>query len=263
MKTKLKQIFVAGLTALALTYGCAKQDLENIVLSESSKSKVVMFGESHNEYRKDNDFVINILPKLKEQGYKYLALELVREPSGYMEGIVSRLFTDYISGKITRKDITPSNCRIDFEEIETFATGWLDLIDEAKELGMKVVLYDANHDEHSSFNKREEVAFKNLKELIFNKDPEAKAVIYCGRRHINEKEVYDPEVAKWEDSLFLLNPSKDRKFKSVAYHLNKYTQGKTLTVSLKGSDEYVKYCDIDLDLDENKCLRNKSYSKEE
>ena len=180
-----------------------------------------------------------------------------------MEGVLSKIFTDYISGKITKKDIKISKYHIDLEDLEECATGWLDLIDKAKEADMKVVLYDANYGGYSSFNEREEKSLKNLKEIIFNKHPDAKVIVYCGRKHLNEKEAYDPELVNWEKNMRLENQNKDGKFKSIAYHLNKYTQGKTLTISLKGSDKYVKYCDIDLDLDENKCLRNKSYSKEE
>lgn len=263
MKTKLKQLFIVGLTALTLTYGCIKpeiekkQGLENIVLSQSHEYNIVLFGESHNEYRKDNDFMIKILPELKKQGFEYLAIELVRNPASFMEKEISKIFTDYISGKITKKDINIGNYALYLEDVELMATGWLDLVEKAKEAGMKVILYDANRDECSSFNEREEKSFKNLKETILNKNPEAKVILYCGRRHLNEKEAYDPELERWENSLLLTNSSKNEKYKSVAYHLNLYTKGKILTVSLKGSDEYVKYCDIDLDLDKNECLRNK------
>lgn len=264
MKTsKLKQLFVAGLTALALTYGCTKpeieekQDLEKIVLSQSSEYNIVMFGEFHIGYRKDNDFVIKILPELKKQGFEYLAMELVRNPSSFMEAEVSKIFTDYISGRITKKDINIGNYALDLEDVETCATGWLDVVDKAKEVGMKIIFYDANGEEYSSFNEREKKSFKNLKEIILDKNPNAKIAIYCGRRHLNEREAYDKEIVEWEEILNCRNPSKNGKFKSVAYYLNLYTQGKVLTISLKGSNKYIKYCDIDLDLDKNECLRNK------
>jgi len=265
MKTKLKQLFVAGLTTLALTYGtysCTKPEiektrsLENVVLSQSSEYNIVLFGESHPEYRKDNDFMIKILPKLKKQRFEYLALELVRDSNNFLEKGVSEIFMDYISGKITKKDINISNYPFDLEDIEMHATGWLDMVDKAKEIGMKIIFYDISREEYSSFNEREEKSFKNLKEIILNKNPNAKIVVYCGRKHLNEKEAYDENLVEWEESVCSKKPSKNRKFKTIAYHLNLYTQGKVLTVSLKGSDKYVKYCDMDLDLDKNECLRN-------
>ncbi|MBM3200187.1 hypothetical protein FJZ53_04570 [Candidatus Woesearchaeota archaeon] len=261
--SKIKQTAIAGFAALALLSGCAKsdfekrKDLEKIVLSESPKNQVVMFGESHNEYRRDNDFVIGLLPGLKKQGFEYFAVELTGKQSGSNMAQLSKIFKDYLLGLTTKEDITEEKYLFSLEELEVYTTGWLDLLAKAKETGMKIVFYDADHYEYSSFNHRDEIAFKNLREIIFDKDPGAKVVIYCGRRHINEKEAYDKDVAKWEEESGLDKLDKDKKFKSVAYHLNLYTQGKLLTVSLKGSDKYVKYCDIDLDLDNNKCLRNK------
>ncbi len=282
MKTpKLKQIFVAGLTTLALAYGCANyavaqnttKDLEKIVLSESSKNKIVMFGETHIGYRKDSDFVIKILSELKKQGFNYFALELVRisqKEKNSPAKILSRIFTDYVSGKITKEDIYLNNhCTYlndyswTFEDLEDYVTGWLDLVDKAKRAGMKIVYYDANHEEYSSFNEREEKAFKNLKELIFDKDPKAKVIVYSGGNHLNEKEAYNPNLIRYEEFWGFKNKSQNGKFKCLAYHLNQYTQGKILTVSLRGSDKYVKYCDMALDLDKNKCLRNKPYNKGE
>jgi len=259
MKTsKLKQLAVAGLTALALTYGCTKpdlekkQDLEKIALSESSKNKVVMFGECHYKYGEDNDFVSRILPQLKEQGFKYLALEIKRTLLG--SNPAHKAISDYIKGKIKRKDINPDNYGIGLLDLEECATGWLEMINEAKSLGFNIICYDAGG--YSSFNEREEKSFKNLKEMIFNKDPDAKVIIYCGNRHINEKEAYDPELVKWEEQQNLENRSEDGKFKCLAYHLSDYTKGKTLTILLTGYDRYITYCDITLDLDKNECLKN-------
>lgn len=243
---KLKRLFAAGFTALFLVccgsqaYGKQKewQELEEIVLSNSKKNKVVMFGDDHKKYRLDNDFVAGLLPKLKEQGFQYLALEFDRKPSE--ENSLRKILEDYAKGKITREKIDQT--WIDEEKYET--TGWFDFIDSAKKAKLNIVCYDAEK-ESEFWNDREKKAFNNLRELIFDKDKDAKVVVYCGLLHLNEKPTH---------KLHRINigfENKDETYECLAFHINNYTKGKILTVSLT----YLLkpfYCDIIIDLKNSK-----------
>jgi len=276
MKTKLKQLFVAGLTALTLTYGCTHvntvnllhpgkiKNLESLVTSKASDYQVVMFGEQHGAYRKDNDFVIRLLPEMKKLGFNYLALELDREPETITGGM---FLTDYASGKLSRNDLTPKNiAKREWVEVingvrvtvtikpESLSKilpdmeGWFDIIDAAKREGMKIICYDVDPSKagpwYKRWNKREELAYKNIKELIFEKNPDVKVVVYCGEAHLSDKEEYNPYAEDFDLNMFRDN---GRKYKSLAYYLKEHTQGRTLTVSLLGHEDYMR-SDIVLDL---------------
>ncbi|MBM3200186.1 hypothetical protein FJZ53_04565 [Candidatus Woesearchaeota archaeon] len=262
MKTKLKNLFITGLAALAFTYGCTPpknlgivkesivyskapleatienygakiQALEDVVISHVSDNRIIMFGEAHQIYRNDNDFVIKLLPKMKKQGFTYLALESERTALGGLQKSLAR----HISGK----ELSPEEKFF----IEIGAPGWRDLADTAKKEGIKIVCYDANSSEADNWNKREEVAYKNLNELIFDKDPNAKVIVYCGAAHLNSKEEYSPYAADFDSNLIL---NKGKKHKSLAYYLKKHTYDKTLTVSLIGHRDGIE-SDIVLNLD--------------
>lgn len=215
-----------------------QKELEEIVLSNSKNNKVVMFGEDHKKYRLDNDFVAEILPKLKKQGFQYLALEFDRKPSE--QNSLRKILEDYAKGKVTREKIDQT--WIDEEEYE--ATGWFDFIDSSRKSGMKIVCYDAEK-ESEFWNDREKKAFNNLRELIFDKDKDAKVVVYCGSLHLNEKPTH---------KLHRINigfENKDEIYECLAFHINNYTKGETLTVSLTSLLKPF-YCDIVIDLKNSK-----------
>lgn len=217
-----------------------QKKLEELVLSNSVKSKIVMFGEYHIRYRFDSDFVIGILPKLKEQGFNYFALELDRNPPETNK--LKKTLSDYASGKLTEMSLNWI-----YPEDKS-AAGWFDLINAVKKADMEIICYDANENELTSWNDREEIAFKNLKELIFDKYPDAKVIIYCGASHLNEKPTYDEEARNWEQGNGLVNNDKDGRYTCLAFHMNKHTRGKTFTVCLVPFYKKPSYCDLTIDL---------------
>lgn len=223
-------------------YGLKQHDLENIVLNESQKNKVVMFGEKHGEYSKDSDFVKSILPFLKKQGFNYLALEIVKNPRTHLQiGKNWQMVKDYIDGKIELDEIPEYLQR----SMNSGIKGWVGLAKAAKKLDIKVVCYDPNKEEYGSFNEREIKAFNNIKEDIFDKDPEAKILVYCGNLHIAENETDSQEIAFWERWNELGDGSKG--FFCLGYHLDKYTKGKNLTVNI--SPELYSEIEYDMFID--------------
>lgn len=259
-----------GLAALTLLYGCThvnttnmihstkSENLEALVTSKASEYQVVMFGEQHGKYKRDNNFVIRLLPKMKKQGFNYLALEIDRDST-----IEYKLMTDYTSGKLSRNDVSPKNIEklkwdIMINSIRVTVTikpdenlseweGWFDIIDAAKKEDMKILFYDASEAGpwYNRWNKREELAYKNIKELVFEKNPDAKVIVYCGAAHLSGKEEYNPYAEDFDSNMFR---DKGRKYKSLAYYLKEHTDGKTLTVSLVGHGDYMS-SDLVLDLD--------------
>lgn len=257
------QQYIDSTKKYTVTKNTEWEKLENIVLENSAKNQVVMFGEDH-ERRTDNDFVRKLLPKLKDQRFEYLALEIEKNSST----LGNKILKDYAYGKITREKI--DQIWIDFEKIK--ATGWFDLIDAAKKAKIEIVCYDANPKEYSSWNKREEKAFNNLKELIkwkkeskkmehikiwgyageyHNMDnPNAKIIIYCGDDHLSEEPTYTPLIRMWEEKEGLTSNEKEA-FKSLAFHINQFTKDKILTVGLRGLYIGPYHCDLKIDLKEN------------
>ncbi len=265
-----------GLAALTLLYGCThinatnlirstkSENLEALVTSKASEYQVVMFGEQHGSYRRDDDFVIRLLPEMKKRGFNYLAFEIERNP---MRG--HNLLADYASGKLSRNDITPEKIsRLEWMNVVSDTTkeiitirpeslaeleGWFDLIDAAKREGIIVVCYDANTKEFKSSDEREKKAFENLKELVFYEEPSTKLMIYCGAVHLNKVPVYSPKMRLWEMFNNLEdNKGNDKMFTFLAYYLNEYTHGSLLTVSLVGetteSESDLKDFDLTIDL---------------
>ena len=224
-----------------------KQDLEKIVLSHSTKNQVVMFGERHKAYIKDNYFVIDLLSKLKKQGFNYLALEFKRNPITEF----SKSLTGYALGELTRDEISDSIKNA----LSFFTPGWLDLVDAARVYNIKIICYDTNNQEYKSWDHREKLAFENLKELIFDKDPDAKIIVYCGSVHINEKPWYHSAMESWEQRRGFGN-EEHKIFTSLACYLDKYTKGKTLTVFLDPAGNPPPNCDIVIDLEEEEYKYN-------
>jgi len=114
---------------------------------------------------------------------------------------------------------------------------------------MQILFYDASEDEYESFNQRDKIAFENLKELIFDKDPNAKVIVYCGTKHINEKPTFEKSFAR---------PIGKESTKFLGFYLNEYTRGKNFTVSLCEYSMYKPpHCDLIIDLDESEYYKCK------
>lgn len=216
-----------------------RKSLEGIVLDNSSKNKVVMFGEKHGTYRADNDFLARLLPELREKGFEYLAIEFEKNPR---KNSFHEIIQDYADGRLTRQDMRTMWVGRE----KRLCAGTFDLIDTAKKLGMKLIFYDADESAYNSWEERERISFDNLKELVFEKDPKGKVVIFCGASHINEK--------PYEDMSADLQRASQEKIRYLACYIDKDFRGKNFTISLVGSSDsqiIAPHCDMIVDLDEN------------
>lgn len=213
--------------------------LQTVILEHSSKSKVVMFGGKHGSYRADDDFVAQLLPQLNKQGFEYLALEFEKTPR---KNSLHEIVQDYAHGKLIREDINIAW----ISREKRYCAGTFDLMDVAKNLGMNLIFYDADEGEYNSWKERERISFSNLKELIFEKDPNAKAVIFCGASHINEK--------PYEDMTKDVRKGSQEKIRYLACYIDKGSHANNFTVSLLGasvSGIIAPHCDMVVDLNDS------------
>jgi hypothetical protein len=217
----------------------SSESIESIVLNHSSKNKVIMFGGKHEAYRNDNDFVAELLPKLKEQGFEYLAIEFEKNPR---KNSFHKIIQNYTYDILSIRDMR----YMWIYRERVFCAGTFDLIDTAKALGMRIVFYDADEGAYKFWYQREQIAFNNLRELIFNQDPDARVIVFCGALHINEKP---------HDDIYGAAPTGSyNKIKYLANYLDQDSRNRNFTVSLIGwqdSEIIAPYCDLVVDLDEN------------
>ncbi|MBU4503066.1 MAG: hypothetical protein KKA79_10810 [Nanoarchaeota archaeon] len=254
--------------------------LESLVLEKTKDNQTVMFGDKHLEYSKDSEFVINILPELKQQGFDYLALEIdtsTKDPDFSKK--VKKFIKKYDKGGYNIADLMKFSVGLDDEELDSIdryflrnfidytdgrqkgfsffmrdvsrliAPGWKELVDAGKDNGFKIVLYDAAVGSYETFNERDEVSYKNLKERIFDNDHDAKVIIYCGSAHLGEDSLYDQNIILWD--IIILDKTTGGLYNSIGYHLNKHTKDRNLAVDLSPSDD-MPGVDISLDLDKQK-----------
>jgi len=165
-------------------------NLERKALSviDNENPKDIMFGDYHNGIVRDNEFVRKILPALKRRGYEYFAIEIHREPIA--DSKLNGSLNNYARGKLKREDMSEESLNL----IKRLRTGWLDLIDVARRLDMKVVCYDVDGriGSNLTFSARDKKSLENLNKEIYSKKPEAKVVYYCGAYHVLEKPVFTP-----------------------------------------------------------------------
>jgi len=237
-------VFV-GLTVGLSTETCQARSiqdteyLQTVILDHSSKSKVVMFGGKHGSYRADDDFVAQLLPKLNKQGFEYLALEFEKNPR---KNSLHEIVQDYAHGKLIKEHIHIAW----ISREKRYCAGTFDLMDVAKNLGMNFIFYDADEGEYNSWKEREKISFSNLKELIFEKDPNAKAVIFCGASHINEE--------PYEDMSGDVRKGSQEKIRYLACYIDKGSNAHNFTVSLLGasvSGIIAPHCDMVVDLNDS------------
>ena len=86
-------------------------------------------------------------------------------------------------------------------------------------------------------------SFANIKELIFDKDPDAKILIYCGALHAIQKKGFYKELFDFRSNDGLKNELESI---PLGYLLEEYTNVKTLIVDLSSLDKYSDCFDLDL-----------------
>lgn len=186
------------------------ESVDSIILENAAKSKTLFFGESH-WLSEDSDYVMHILPKLKELGFSYLGLEAkvdITETVCLHTQDLLKFIQDY-------KKKVP----LDLNDYRSALPGWIALTKAALDLGLEIVFFDVYADEVGGYGTpRDTAMLNNLKERIFDKDPDAKAIIYCGVWHCSEQPIHEPYTRKKEETL--------------SYLLESYTEGRNYSVAL-------------------------------
>jgi len=151
-------------------------DALETILKEAKKHRAVFINEAHH-VPQHRILTVALLKPLRKQGFKYLAAETldIRD-----EGLNERGFPTKESGAYTSEPVFGELVRI------------------AHELGYTLIPYEIGVRDYrdcvptpkNGFCQRErDVAqAQNLKERIFDKDPEAKVLVHAGYAHIFEKE---------------------------------------------------------------------------
>jgi len=133
------------------------------IVSEAKKHKIVMINENH-YYPNHRLLVTDVLVKLKEIGYNYLALEAL----------------DVKQDSLLNVENSYPTLKTGFYTSEQ---NYANLIRKAKELDYKFVAY-----ENSDHNKNREIGqAENLYNKTFKLDPESKVLVLAGIDHILEK----------------------------------------------------------------------------
>lgn len=193
-----------------------ENDLNKILDRYAKESQVLMFGNDHVDIR-DAKFVASILDQLKEEGFEYVAIEGGIQLDDYLgePGFIQKCKKLYGSQKAD----SACSC-IDY------------LIQRTTELEMKVIFYDENVRIGSE---RDEMQFRNIKERIFDKDPNAKVVIYCGTGHANKEPIKPNFLSQEIDPLGML--------------LDKYLEDDVRTILLETENTFMPFWLFDANLD--------------
>src|SRR5690606_24070379 len=157
---------------------------ENVIgkiKSLASQSKVVMLNECH-WCPSHRIMAQKLLKPLKEQGYKYLAIEAVAENEDSL--INENSYPLRSSGYYTKEPYFGLFIR------------------KAKELGYTIISYDYGFSSHED---REELQARNIAE-IYKKDPEAKIFIFAGFSHITEGDATKKWMAEYFKEITGIDP---------------------------------------------------------
>jgi hypothetical protein len=134
------------------------------ILSRTANEKVVMFNELHH-LPAHRAFLLSLLPELKQQGFQYLALEMLNNRAD--------------------RSLQELNFRTGYYAAEPMAG---ELIRKAKALGFTLVAYEDTLADNHSGTGRDAIQAAHLAGL-FQKDPAAKLLVLVGGAHISEQPV--------------------------------------------------------------------------
>lgn len=186
------------------------ESVDSIILENAAKSKTILFGEFH-KFSGDSDYVITLLRRFKRLGFSYLGLEAVKKPKEIDKHsqAVSKLIQDYKKG-----------VSFNLNNYHGAFSGWPEFIKAALDLGFKIILFDEYPENVGGYGTpRSNAQLDNLKKEIFDKDPNAKAIIYGGNWHCPEQPIYSKKTQKKEETLSSL--------------LEQYTKGRNYSIALR------------------------------
>ena len=148
------------------------------ILAQTRQQQVVMFNEEHTQPR-GRWLVGQLLAALYKQGFRYLALEALEAADS--AGLRQRGYPVVSSGFYTNEP------------------HFGNLIRRARQLGFRLVAYDAMSDE------RERDEARNLLAATLGPHPQARVVVLAGHGHINESSTAQ-SMATWVHQLSGINP---------------------------------------------------------
>jgi hypothetical protein len=206
-----------------------KGNIDTIILEHARKSQTVMFGEIHDTVLAgtpapvgDSRYVASLLPELRAIGYNYLALEVDRHElkPGHSFDMV-RFYEAYRQGKA-----------VVAEGYIHAKPGWIGLMQRAMDTGYEIRFFDVGAKHRTGFSHRDQAMFNNLKQEIFDREPEAKVIVYIGANHISERPT---------DAGIYLYKGKRR---PLGYFLDAYTGGRNFSVYMGYPHDTPEGCDL-------------------
>lgn len=135
---------------------------KDYILGQAKNTQIVIFNENHNQSL-NRFYVHSLLKHFYELGFRYLAIEA--------------LFTDSLINKNKYPLLTNGFYIADPQ--------FANMIREACSLGFEIVKYEALGQQ---LKNREYFQALNIKQQIFDHNPKAKVIIYCGYGHGEESE---------------------------------------------------------------------------
>lgn len=151
------------------------------IVEQAKRHRIVVINEAHH-VSQHRAFVLRLLPKLRDLGFKYFAAEALDEDGQHLK----------IRGYPIRQTGFYTNDHV-----------FGDVIRKAVALGFTPVAYeatspDAPQDPIDAINVREEEQCRNLIERIFTKDTDARVIIHVGFDHAMERpRKEDQKEIKW------------------------------------------------------------------
>jgi len=205
-----------------------KENVDTVIIEHAKESRVVMFGEIHDSVLsgspppiEDSRYVISLLPELMKIGYSYLALEVNSDEKekGHSRDMV-RFYNDCMNGKAV--------CE---KEYACAKPGWIELLRSAMDLGYSIRFIDTPPGGVCGVSRDREM-FKKIKSDIFERDEEAKIIVYIGANHVIEQETYEGIY------------SHRGKRKPLGLLLDDYTKGKNYSVYMGHTYDTPAKCDL-------------------
>jgi hypothetical protein len=206
-----------------------KGNIDTVIIAHAKLSQTIMFGEIHDTVLSggpapvgDSLYVASLLSKLKAIGYDHLALEVDKHAlkPGHSFDMV-RFHEAHRQGKA-----------VIAEGFIHAKPGWIRLMKKAMDAGYEIHFFDVGPKRRTSFSHRDQAMFNNLKQEIFDQEPEAKVIVYVGANHIGERPT---------DTGIYLYKGKRR---PLGYFLDAYTGGRNFSVYMGYPYDTPEGCDL-------------------
>lgn len=165
------------------------------IMVRARQTQFVIVNENH-RLPKHRAFTIEILRNLRDQGYRYLAVETLLNDGD--EAVLLERFAKMASSGVVEMDAGY------FSRDPVMAS----MLIEAIQLGYQLVAYEGlNRSTSADFNEqinfRESEQSRNLIERTISRDPDARVIVHVGFDHAIEEPVENPDgsVTTWLASL--------------------------------------------------------------